>query len=71
MTIIIIRCWSLGKACLVTGSMWTLSEKLRPVSYNAEREIRDDMKPAIKEALRLDLKFEIPENYRRGAVSSL
>jgi hypothetical protein len=51
--------------------MWTLSEKLRPVSYNAEREIRDDMKPAIKEALRLDLKFEIPENYRRGAVSSL
>lgn len=59
-----------GAACLVTGAIWTLSEKLHPVSYSASRPIREDMRPALRKALRKDLTYEIPENYRRGAVYS-
>ena len=60
-----------GDACLVTGAIWILSEHLHPVSYRASRDIRADMRPALKKALRTDLTFEIPENYRRGAVSAV
>jgi hypothetical protein len=60
-----------GDACLVTGSMWTLSEQLHPVSYHAPRDARPDMRPALEEALRRDLQFQIPENYQRGAVRVL
>ena len=61
--------YMVGDACLVTGSMWTLYENLHSVSYHAKNDIRHEMKPDILKALRNDLKFTIPYNYQRGAVS--
>lgn len=58
-----------GDACLVVGATWTLSEKLHPVSFHAKRSIREDMKLSLEVALRKDLNFQVPLNYRRGAVS--
>ena len=56
-----------GMACPVIGSKWSLLEHLHRVEFQAPRQPRIEMIPAIREALKTDLDFQIPLNYRKGA----
>jgi hypothetical protein len=57
----------LGRACIMKGSTWDISEPLPRVSFLAARPPRPSALQALTEALKDDLTYEIPDNYMRGA----
>ena len=60
--------WTInGKACLISGGVWSLLEHLHRIGFNAPRPPRKEMLKDIRAAVDKDLEFQIPENYRIGA----
>jgi len=56
-----------GLSCLVEGNLWSMDESLgHPPGLVAPRPPRADHVPAIARALSDDIRFELPEYYRRG-----
>ena len=57
-----------GSACPVEGNTWILEQPLRPVSFDYSNKLpREEMIADINTALATDIKYEVPENYMRGA----
>lgn len=56
-----------GTACPVTGGHWSLLEHLHRVSFHAPRVPREEMLVDIREALKTDIHYDLPDNYKRGA----
>eukprot|EP01038_Epipyxis_sp_PR26KG_P009986 gene9986-13436_t len=56
-----------GFACPVLGGSWSLVEHLHRASFSATLAPRDEMLDDIHAALEVDLKYEIPNNYMKGA----
>ena len=56
-----------GPACPVLGGTWSLVEHLHRTSFHSTRSPRLEMLPDILAALDVDLEYQIPDNYMRGA----
>jgi len=56
-----------GSACLVLGSTWSMVEHLHPISFQFTHAPREEMLHDIKKALKVDINFQLPENYMQGA----
>jgi len=57
-----------GKMCLVLADQWIIREDLGdPITFNAPIPPRHWAIPALADSLSQDIKFELPDNYRRGA----
>ncbi len=57
----------IGSTCAVTGSTWDLEENLPIASFRSPRPPLVEALPAIAQALRKDISYQIPENFQRGA----
>ena len=56
----------LGRACIVTGSTWSIPHKLPPIGLRAARPPKPHALPALATALQTDLEFLGPEYFLRG-----
>lgn len=54
-----------GLACPVTGGSWDMKEDAHLVSYEATSPIREEMRADLVEAVKNDLTFRLPLNYRK------
>ena len=60
-----------GKACLVRGGVWTLSEDLgNPISFNAPRPPNPDAIPTLANALSEDIHYSLSDNMLRAAADT-
>jgi endo-1,3(4)-beta-glucanase len=56
-----------GVACPVTGGSWSMLEHLHRASFSAPRSPRRAMVADIRQALKTDIHYALPDNYMRGA----
>jgi endoglucanase Acf2 len=57
-----------GTACPALGAAWTLQQPVRAVSFDySASSPREEMLEDLKTALDVDIHYEIPDNYMRGA----
>lgn len=56
-----------GPACPVLGGQWSLVEHLHRTSFHSMRSPNEEILPSIRSALEVDIDYEIPDNYMRGA----
>ena len=56
-----------GIACPVTGGSWSMVEHLHRASFTAPRSPRTEMISDIRNALKTDIHYSLPDNYMRGA----
>ena len=56
-----------GTLCPVIGGSWSLVDELYDVSFYAPRPVKEEMIPALQEALRSDIGYQLPWNYQKGA----
>lgn len=56
-----------GMACPVLGNIWNQFEQTRDVQFSALTPYRSSMLDDIRDALLVDLDYQIPVNYMKGA----
>lgn len=57
----------LGRACIVTGSTWTIPHTLPPIGFRAARPPKAQALPALSQALQKDFEYRVPGYFMRGA----
>ena len=60
----------LGPVCLTTGSVWNMYEDLPTVGLQAPRHPDPKYVPVLAEALLEDIRYQIPDNFQRGAADT-
>lgn len=56
-----------GLACPTIGHTWNMKVELHPVNFESPNDYEPALLHDIREALLVDLKYELPLNYQKGA----
>jgi endoglucanase Acf2 len=60
----------LGPVCLTTGNVWNMYEDLPTVGLQAPRHPDPKYVPVLAESLLEDIRYQIPDNFQRGAADT-